>query len=74
VEVEVLGVRRHLEMLVQVVQESLSLNILILKQQLSAVVLLNQPHQAADLKYQVSQQQVCQIQLVGHNGTLRIFR
>jgi hypothetical protein len=54
--------------------ELLFLNILILKQRPLVVELLNQRHQAADSKYRVSQQQAYLTQLVGHNGTLRIFR
>jgi hypothetical protein len=61
-------------MLVQVVQELLFLNTLTHLLQPLAVELLNQPHQVVDLRYQVLQQQVYLTQLVGHNGTLRIFR
>jgi hypothetical protein len=59
----------------QVVLELSFSNTQILILQPLAVELLKQlQHLAAVSRYQQLQQQAYQIQLVGHNGTLRIFR
>jgi hypothetical protein len=56
-------------------EEQLFLNTLTLLLQPLAVVLHRQPQvQAVDLRFQQLPPQAYQTQLVGHNGTLRIFR
>jgi hypothetical protein len=62
------------ELVVLAVLALLFLNIAILEQQLLAVELHKAQPLAAVLRFQQLQRQAYQIQLVGHNGALRIFR